>query len=389
MEDDMREVYADHAATTPPAPEVVEAIRPYLAGGFGNASSVHRRGEAARDAIETARADVAALLEATPEEIVFTASGSESNNLALMGVLEAAPPGRDRLIVSAIEHPSVLETARHAASSGYRLTVVPVDRRGALDMDALNAALGDDVALVSVMAVNNEVGTIQPVFEVARVAHACGALVHTDAVQAAGKQSLQVQKCGADLLSIAAHKFYGVAGAGALYVKRRTRVVPRIHGGHQERGRRAGTENLPAIVGMGAAARMAMAGDAEAAAMGRRLAVEMPAAVDGCRFNGDPQQRVGSIANLCFSGVDGEALLHELDREGVVVSTGSACSAAEPGPSHVLVAMGLSPEDAHASVRFSFGRANRAADVDRILSVVPPVIRRLRALNEPVVGKGA
>ena len=385
----MREIYADHAATTPPAPGVAEAMRPFLDGAFGNASSVHRRGEAARDAIEAARAEVAALFGAAPEEVVFTASGSEANNLAVLGVLETAKAPRRRLVTSAIEHPSVIETARHAEAAGFPVTWVPVGEGGIVDLGCLEEAMGDDVALVSLMRVNNEVGTIQPVAEAAALAHACGALFHSDAVQAAGKLPLDVSACGADLMTIAAHKFAGPPGAGALYVRRRVRLTPRIHGGHQERGRRAGTENLPAIVGMGVAARMAAAGCDRAEALGARLAPALPAAVPGCRLNGDPARRAGSIVNLCFEGVDGEALLHALDREGIVVSTGSACSAAAPGPSHVLIAMGLSAEDAHASVRFSFGRGNRAADVDRILSVVPEVVRRLRALNAPEVGKGA
>lgn len=385
----MREIYADHAATTPPAPEVAEAMRPFLGRAFGNASSVHRRGEAARDAIETARAEVAALFGASPEEVVFTASGSEANNLALMGVLESSRAPRRRLVTSSIEHPSVIETARHAGAAGFPVTWVEAGPNGIVDLARLERALGDDVALVSLMRVNNEVGTVQPVAEAAALAHACGALLHCDAVQAAGKMPLDAQAIGADLMTIAAHKFEGPPGIGALYVRRRVRLTPRIHGGHQERGRRAGTENLPAIVGMGVAARLAASGHAEAAALGARLAEALTAAVPHCRLNGDPQRRAGSIVNLCFEGVDGEALLHALDREGIVVSTGSACSAAAPGPSHVLIAMGLTAEDAHASVRFSLGRANRAEDVDRILSVVPEVVRRLRALNAPAVEKGA
>ncbi len=385
----MRDIYADHAATTPPAPEVTEAMRPFMGDAFGNASSVHRRGEAAREAIDTARARVAALLGVTPEEIVFTASGSESNNLALFGVLESRPPGRDRLVTSAIEHPSVLEAARWAGEAGFRVTTVPVGEDGIVDLGALAAALDDDVALVSLMTVNNEVGTVQPVAEAAALAHGCGALFHTDAVQAAGKIPLDPGALGADLASIAAHKFDGPAGAAALFVKRRVRLVPRVHGGHHERGRRAGTENLPALAGMGVAAQMAAAGHPEAEALGRRLAAGLTHAIRGCRLNGDPVRRVGSIVNLTFEGVDGEALLHELDREGITVSTGSACSAAGEGPSHVLLAMGRSAEDAHASVRFSLGRGNRAADLDRILSVVPEAVGRLRALRRPAVEEGA
>jgi cysteine desulfurase len=388
----MREVYADHASTTRMSAEVVLAMRPFMEEAFGNASSVHCRGEAAREAIEAARAEVAALLGATAEEIVFTASGSEANTLAVLGALEAAPAGRDRLVVSAIEHPSVLESARRAEERGWRVTVVPVEPDGVTDPARLEAAMGADVALVSLMTVNNEVGTRQPVETAARIAHAAGALFHTDAVQAAGKIPLDVRELGADLASLAGHKFHGPPGTGALFVRRRTRVVPVIHGGHQERGRRAGTENLPALVGLGVAARLArehLGARAGIDSLGERLAEGLVRGVPGCSVNGDRARAVPSIVNVRFEGVDGEAVLHELDREGIVVSTGSACSAAAPGPSHVLTAMGLPAEDAHASVRFSLGEPLSPADVDRILSVVPAVVERLRALKAAPVRRGA
>jgi cysteine desulfurase len=395
----MREVYADHAATTPPAAEVVEAMLSYLEPArFGNASSAHRRGEAARDAIEAARERVAALIGALPEEIVFTASGSEANNLALKGASLAASGDRRRLVFSAIEHPSVLETARHLQSRGVPVTIVPVDAGGVVDLDRLAGALGADVALVAVMWVNNEVGTLQPVAEIASLAHAAGAVFLCDAVQAVGKLPVSVAGAGADLLSLAGHKFHGPPGAAALCVRRRTRLVPLVHGGHQERSRRAGTENLAALVGLGVAAeraraRLAADGPRRLAALGDRLRAGLVAAIPGTRLNGDPARRLPSIVNLCFSGVDGEAVLHELDREGITVSTGSACSAAAPGPSHVLIAMGLRPEDAHASVRFSLGEGSGDEDIDRILSVAPPVVERLRALERgaapaPRAGRG-
>lgn len=379
----MREVYADHAATTPVAPEVFEAMRPYLeADGFGNPSSVHHRGEAARDAIEQARARVAVFVGSMPEEIVFVASGSEANNLALKGVMGLSSPARRRVVVGAIEHPSVLETAAHLASHGCELTRVAPRANGVIDPADIAAVLGDDVALVSVQWVNNEVGTIQPVAELAELAHARGARFHVDAVQAAGKIELDA---AADLMSIAGHKFHGPQGAAALVVKRRLRLMPLIHGGHQERSRRAGTENLPAIVGLGAAAdraRVRLATEpARLATLGARLLDGLLASVPRSRLNGDRTRRAGSLINVCFEGVDGEAVLHELDRQGIVVSTGSACSAATPGPSHVLVAMGLSAEDAHASVRFSLGESNDDADIDAILRAVPPIVQALRALG--------
>ena len=386
----MREVYADHAATTAPAPEVVDAMLPWLGGRFGNASSVHRRGEAAREAIETARERVAALIGSAPEEIVFTASGSEANNLALKGALlaaaDAAGPARRRLVISAIEHPSVLETARHLESRGYMLTVVPVEPDGVIDPARLEQALGPDVALVSVMWVNNEIGTVQPVAKIAELAHGAGAKMHCDAVQAAGKLPIAASEAGVDLLSLAGHKFNGPPGAAALYVKRRTRLVPLVHGGHQERSRRAGTENLAALVGLGASAEraaawLASAGPRGLAGRSERLLRGLLAAVPRTRLNGDAGRRLASIVNLRFEGVDGEAVLHELDARGITVSTGSACSAATPGPSHVLMALGLRPEDAHASVRFSLGDDNSEEDVDALLANVPPVVERLRALD--------
>jgi cysteine desulfurase len=385
----VRAIYADHAATTAPAPEVVDAMLPYLRERFGNASSVHRRGEAAREAIEAARQRVAALIGAAPEEIVFTASGSEANNLALKGALaaasDAAGGARRRLVVSAIEHPSVLETARHLEARGVPLTVVPVERDGVLDPERLAAALGPDVALVSVMWVNNEIGTVQPVARVAELAHTAGARMHCDAVQAAGKIPVSVAEAGVDLLSLAGHKFHGPLGAAALYVRRRTRLQPLVDGGHQERSRRAGTENLAAIVGWGVAAERAarmLASDAprRLAALGERLRRGLIERVPLTALNGDAERRLPTIVNLRFEGVDGEAVLHELDRLGIIVSTGSACSAATPGPSHVLMALGLRPEDAHASVRFSLGDGNSDADVESMLENVPPVVERLRAL---------
>ena len=384
----MREVYADHAATTPIHPEVLEAMRPYLGAAFGNGSSVHRRGEVAREAIEHARVEVATLVDARPEEVVFTASGSEANNLALKGMAALARPERRALVVSAIEHPSVRETARHMESLGTPVMTVPVSGEGLVDPAAVRRAVGPGVALVSVMAVNNEIGTIQPVAEIAAIAHAAGARMHVDAVQAAGRLPIDAAAWDVDLLTLAAHKIGGPLGAAALVVRRRTRLEPLVHGGQQERGRRAGTENLPAIVGFGAAAARAarMLGNGEAAVparLGDRLLEGIRARVPAALLNGHPTARWRGIVNVCFPGVDGEALLHELDRDGVTISTGSACSSGSTGPSHVLLAMGLTPEQAHASVRFSLGDGNTEADVDHILDVLPGALERLRALAAP------
>lgn len=390
----MRRVYADHAGTAPPAREVIEAMLPFLGERFGNPSSVHARGEAAREAVDEGRARVAELLGALPEEVVFTATGSEANNLALEGALAAAPAGRDRLVISAFEHPSIAATARHLASRGTPVTIVPVGRDGVVEVERVREALGPDVALVSVMWVNNEVGTIQPVTQIAELAHAAGALFHTDAVQAVGKLPVAVGRVGADLLSLAGHKFGGPVGAAALYARRRTPLVPLVHGGHQERGRRAGTEAVAPIVGLGVAAaraarRLAAGEGPPGAALGVRLLEGLETAFPEARLNGDRLRRLPSLINLRFPGVDGEALLHELDRDGVTVSTGSACSAGEEGPSPVLLAMGLSPEEAHASVRFSLGEGNDLEDVEHVLEVTPGAIGRLRELAHPGGGRSA
>ena len=389
----MNRVYADHASTTRPAPEVVAAMLPWLGEAFGNASSVHARGETARDAIEAARLEVARLVGGQSEEIVFTASGSEANNLALQGAMRAAS-GRKRLVTTAIEHASVLAPARALAAEGFELTIVPVRRNGSVDPDELAEALGPDVALVSVMAVNNETGVLQPVEDIGPHVKACGALFHVDAMQAPGKLPIAVDGWQADLVSVAAHKFHGPLGAAALFVRRRTRLAPLVHGGRHERGRRAGTENVAAIVGMGVAARRAQEAVASGvpqrvAALGERLLALLLSRIAQTTLNGDLNQRVGGIVNVCFAGVDGEAVLHELDHAGIEVSTGSACSSAEQGPSHVLVAMGLLPEEAHASVRFSLGEETTEEDVNRIGEATPPVVERLRALAGPGVARTA
>lgn len=390
----MKQVYADTAATTRPHPDVVGAMLPYLGAAFGNASSVHRRGEGAREAIEQARLEVARLLAAQPEEIVFTASGSEANNLALQGVLRLAEGPRRRLVVSAIEHSSVLECARALEAAGFPLTILPVQPNGVLDPATLEASLGADVALVSVMAVNNETGVLQAIGEMGTMVRESGAKFHVDAVQAVGRVPIHVDGWNADLVSTAAHKFHGPLGAGALFVRRRTRLTPLVYGGQHERGRRAGTENLAAIVGMGAAAtltstRLEQGAPEQVARLAEALLAELLMRVPDTRLNGDLNRRAGHIVNVCFAGVDGEAVLHELDLAGVTVSTGSACSSAHAGPSHVLTAMGLAPEDAHASVRFSIDEDTTADDIAHIGQVTPPIIERLRSLAGPGIKRSA
>ncbi len=383
----LREIYLDHAATTPVADEVVAAMLPLMGHKFGNPSSVHRRGDEARDVLAAARAQVAGLVGALPEEVVFTASGSEANNLALRGMLAGAASERRRLVVSSVEHPSVIETARDLEASGFPLTIVPVDSSGVVNPSRLAEVLGPDVALVSIMWVNNETGTIQPVAQLAELAHRAGARFHCDAVQAAGKLPIDITALRVDLLTIAGHKFNGPLGAAALIVRRRLRLKPIVTGGHQERTRRAGTENLPAIAGFGlacarASRQLADGHAATAALMGERLWARLKGAVPGARLHGEAGLRLASIVNVGFPGVEGEALLHELDARGITVSTGSACSAASPGPSPVLLAMGLTADEAHASVRFSTGEGTSEADIDFVTHAVPQAIAALRALAE-------
>lgn len=390
----MRRVVADTAATTRPDPAVVAAMMPWWGEAHANAASLYQRGEAARDAVEAARASVARLIGCAAEEVVFCATGSESDNLAIQGTMALAEPGRDRIVTTAIEHRAVLETARYLGSQGHALTVVPVRANGQVDPDELADALGPDVALVSVMAVNNETGVVQPLEDIGMRVKAAGARFHVDAVQAVGKRPVAVDAWQADLVSLAGHKFHGPVGGAALFVRRRTRLAPLVHGGTHERGRRAGTHDVAAIVGLGVAAELALqrlaAGEsARVAELGELLLARLLAGVPDTVLNGDLNARVGGIVNVCFRGVDGEAVLHELDRVGVEVSTGSACSSGEAGPSHVLTAMGVAPEDAHASVRFSLGREHTDDDIAWIGEVTPPIVERLRALAGPAGAKSA
>jgi cysteine desulfurase len=379
-------VYLDHNATTPVAPEVVEAMTRALRDVFGNASSVHAFGQQAKAAIDDARAAVAALLGAEPAEVVFVASGTEADNLALRGAAEMAEQaGRRELIVSAIEHEAVLNTARALARRGWTVTSLPADARGLVSPDDLRAYISDRTALVSVMHANNEVGTVQPVAELAAIAHEHGALMHADAVQTAGKVPIDVRALGVDLLVVSAHKFYGPKGAGALWVRRGTRLVQQMTGGRQERSRRAGTENVPGIVGFGVAAHLARTRLAAEAArlegLRNRLEDAVLAAVPGTDVNGARHPRVPNTTNISFDRVEAESLLIALDLEGIAVSTGSACSSGTLEPSHVLKAMGLGPSRSQSSLRFSLGSATTDADIDRVVAVLPSIVDKLRSLT--------
>jgi cysteine desulfurase len=379
-------VYLDHNATTPVAPEVADRMDRSVRDLWGNASSVHHFGQQAKAAVDDARSQVAALLGGEASEIIFTAGGTESDNFAIRGAAEALEPtGRRHLIASAIEHEAVLNTLKALARRGWRVTLLPVDQSGVVDPEALREAMTDDTAIVSVMHANNEIGTIQPIAELARIAKAHGALVHTDAVQTAGKIPIDVKTLGVDLLSISGHKFYGPKGVGALWLRKTVRLMPFVTGGRQERNRRAGTENVPGIVGLGAAADRARAKlGAEAARLETlrdRLEQGILDAVPGSERNGAAHPRVANTANISFARIESESLLIGLDLEGFAVSSGSACSSGTLEPSHVLKAMGLPHARTLSSIRFSLGESNTEAEIDRVIKVLPPLVEKLRSLS--------
>jgi cysteine desulfurase len=383
-------IYLDHNATTPLLPEVIDRMTGALREEFGNPSSVHHFGQQAKAAIDEARTDVATLLGAEPSEVLFTSGGTESDNIAIRGAAEALEAtGRRHLIASSIEHEAVLNTLKAMAKRGWRTTLLPVDQTGIAAPDALRAALADDTALVSVMHANNEIGTIQPIAELARIAHDRGALFHTDAVQSAAKLPISVRSLGVDMLSISAHKFYGPKGVGALWIRRGLRVLPLLTGGRQERSRRAGTENVAGIVGMGVAAQIARGKMADEStrlsALRDRLEAEILAAVPGTAVNGAREPRVPNTTNVSFDRVEAESLLIALDLEGIAVSTGSACSSGTLEPSHVLKAMGFNAHRAQNSIRFSLGASSTDAEIDRVIAVLPKMVEKLRSLTRAPV----
>ncbi len=381
----MKNVYLDHNSTTPVAPEVLEAMLPYFTREAGNASSIHSFGQRARAAVERARASVADLLGARPAEIVFTSGGTESDNLAIVGIVEAATGQRKHIITTQIEHHAVLNTCQALERDGIEISYVPVGGQGIADPEEVRRALRPETVLVAVMHANNELGTVQPVEEIGKIAAEADVYFHTDAVQTAGKLPIRVDEIGADLLSISAHKIRGPKGVGALYVRKGTRLRPLFYGGHHERDRRPGTENVPGIVGLGRAAEMAMANmaadAARIAALRDRLERELVARVPHARVNGAGARRTPNTANIIFPFVEGEALVIALDLRGIACSTGAACSAGAVEPSHVLTAIGLPPEEARASLRFSLGHDTTDDEIDYALSVIPGAVERLRELS--------
>ena len=378
-------IYLDHNATTPVDPRVADAMNDAVRECFGNPSSIHAFGQTAKAALDDARSAVAELLGARPNDVIFTGGGTEADNLAIRGVAEAMlPAGRRRIVASAIEHEAVLNTLKALSKRGWTTTLLPVGAAGVVEPAALEAAITDQTALVSVMHANNEIGTLQPVSRLAGIAHRHGALFHTDAVQTAGKLPIDVTALGVDLLSISAHKFNGPKGAGALWIRRGTRLVAPLTGGRQERNRRAGTENVPAIVGLGVAAGLAAgkpaAEAARSGALRDRLETALLERIPDTTVNG-AGERVPNTTNISFHGVEAEALLIALDLEGIAVSTGSACSSGTLEPSHVLRAMGLTPRRAQSSIRFSLGLGNTEDEVERVADVLPPLVAKLRALS--------
>jgi len=379
----MKPVYFDHAATTPVDPRVFEAMTPFFCERFGNPSEPHRLGREARSAVDQARARVAALLGAGENEIVFTAGDTEADNLALFGSLARLQPGH--LVVSAVEHPAVMEAARALNGRGWDVDYVPVDGDGVVDREAYRAAFRDDTRLVSVMTANNVVGTVQPVAELARIAHQKGALFHTDAVQAVGSLPVDVDELGVDMLSLSGHKLHGPKGVGALYVRRGTRLQPLLHGGGQERRLRSGTENVPGIVGLGVA--MTLACEAMPEVRPRlerlrdRLVAGVLARVPEVILLGHPTDRLPGNAAFAVRYVEGESLLLRLDARGFTVSSGSACAAGSDEPSPVVQALGVRPEDAHGSLRVSLGRENTEEEVDAFLDALPPIVDELRRMS--------
>jgi cysteine desulfurase len=386
-------IYMDHNATTPLRAEVLEAMLPYLKESFGNASSIHAFGREAAKGINQARQQVAAALGCQPEEVVFTGCGTEADNQAVKGIACAHRERGDHIITTPIEHHAVLHTCQYLERQGFQVTYLPVDQYGMVDPDDVRQAITDRTILVSIMHANNEVGTVQPLAEIGRIAREKKVTLHTDAVQTFGKLPTKVDELGVDLLSLSAHKLYGPKGVGALYVRKGTRLDSLLHGGHHERNRRAGTENVAGIVGLGRAVELALAEMEEEAGRLATLRDQLwegiAANVEGVRRNGpplallraNPAQALPGTLNVCFEYIEGESIILSLDMKGVAVSSGSACTSDSLEPSHVLLAMGVPPAIAQGSVRFSLGRDNTAEQVDHVLAELIPIIERLRAMS--------
>ena len=379
----MNVIYFDNNATTRTAPEVLEEMLPYFCEKYGNASSMHTFGGSNKRAIEKARANVASLINADPQEVIFTSGGTESDSTAIYSSINSYP-NKKHIITSAVEHPAVLEVFKKLASQGYKVDFIGVDTNGRFDMESFKKLIDDNTALVSVMWANSETGTIFPVKEIAQIAHAHGALFHTDGVQALGKIITDVKETDVDLMSFSSHKINGPKGMGGLYIKTGTRFLPFMVGGHQERLRRAGTENVPSIVGFGKAALLAkehLKDASKIAALRDALEQGLTSSIENTKVNGDPQNRLPNTANISFGYIEGESILMMLDEYGICASSGSACTSGSLEPSHVLRAMQVPFQFAHGSIRFSLSRYNTIEEVNKVLEVMPKIVSRLRALS--------
>ena len=381
----MKKVYLDNVASTPILPQVLEEMLPYLKDAYGNPQSLHEWGDAAREALDDARSKVAALIGAQPEEIIFTGSGTEANNLAIKGLAQARESKGKHIIISAIEHYSVLHTAKTLEKWGFEVTHLPVDKYGLVDPKEAAESIRDDTVLVSIMHANSEVGTIQPITEIANVVKNTGAVFHTDAVATAGTIPVDVKELGVDALSLAPNQFYGPKGVGALWLKKGVRVIPFLDGGVQEGGRRAGTENVPAIVGMGKAAELAReemeSRMVHLSAIRDKLIGELPSRIEHAILTGHPTERLPGNASFCIEFIEGESMLMLLSQQGIAVSSGSACTSRALKASHVLTAMGLPPEIAQGSLLFSLGLENTEDDIDYVVAELPPIVDRLRQMS--------
>ncbi len=381
----MKRIYLDYAATTPVHSEVVKAMLPYFTEAFGNPSSIHSYGQEAKGSIEEARVKVADLIGARSEELVFTSGGTEADNFAIKGIAFDNESKGNHIITSSIEHHAVIETCQFLERRGFKITYLSVDRDGLVDPDDVRKAITDKTTLISLMHANNEMGTIEPLAEIRKVATEAGIYFHTDAVQTVGHISVNVNELGVDLLSMSAHKFYGPKGVGALYIRKGTKLTPFMHGGEQERRRRASTENVPGIVGFGKAAELAQQEMSEEAkrltCLRDQLIKGLLEGIDRTRLNGHPLKRLPNNVNVSADFVEGESMLLNLDLEGICASTGSACSSSSLEPSHMLLAMGLSHEQAHGSLRFSLGKWTTEGEIERVLDVLPSIVAKLRAMS--------
>jgi len=381
----VRRIYLDYAATTPTHPDVVKTMLPYFTEKFGNPSAIYACAQETKAAIEDARGKVARLLGAKDEELVFTSGGTESNNFAIKGTAFANKRKGNHIITNVIEHHAVLETCHFLEKMGYQLTILPVDSYGRVSPDDVRNAITPKTILITIMMANNEIGTIQPIAEISKIAREAGVYLHTDAVQTACHLPINVDELGVDMLSMSAHKFYGPKGVGALYLRKGTRLVSFMHGGGQERNRRASTENVPGIVGMGKAVELAMEEiDAEAKRITRlrdKLIKGLFDKIDPLRLNGHPQKRLPNNVNISIAFVEGEAICLNLDVEGICASTGSACSSGSLEPSHVMLALKLPPEEMRSSIRFSLGKWTTDEEIEYVLDVLPRIVNKLRAMS--------